>query len=207
MFGKKKEPEAPVKVVEEKIEEPVVKKAPEKPRFVPAPATKIGEGITMVGNFDTKDPVEIKGIVRGNIKSTSSVSIARNGALIGEAALDSMNVEGRIDGTVLCASDAVFASTGSMKGNLSTGTLRTDAGSNFEGKLNMIPKKPKPAPAPAPAPKAEEALQEAVGKAAQEAEATAQAAAAQAKAGAEPVYETLADAIRAKEAAQKAANR
>ena len=118
-----------------------------------------------------------------------------------------MNVEGRIDGTVLCASDAVFSSTGSMKGNLSTGTLRTDAGSNFEGKLNMIPKKPKPAPVPAPAPKAEEPLQEAVGKAAQEADAAAQAAAAQAKAGGEPVYETLADAIRAKEAAQKATNR
>ena len=205
MFGKKKEPEAPVKAVEEKIEEVVVEKAPEKPVFKPAPTTRIGEGITMVGNFDTKDPVEIRGIVRGNIKSTSSVSIAKNGALIGEAALDSMNVEGRIDGTVLCASDAVFSSTGSMKGNLSTGTLRTDAGSNFEGKLNMIPKKPKPAPAPAP--KAEEPLQEAVGKAAQEAEAAAQTAAAQAKAGGEPVYETLADAIRAKEAAQKATNR
>ena len=144
MFGRKKEPEAPVKEVAEKIEAVVEEKPaePPKPAFVPAPATRIGEGITMVGNFDTKDPVEIRGIVRGNIKSSSSVSIAKNGALIGEAALDSMEVEGRIDGTVLCAQDAVFTSTGSMKGNLSTGTLRTDAGSNFEGKLNMIPKSP-----------------------------------------------------------------
>ncbi|MBQ9890540.1 MAG: polymer-forming cytoskeletal protein [Firmicutes bacterium] len=191
MFGRKKEPEAPVKEVAEKIEAVVEEKPaePPKPAFVPAPATRIGEGITMVGNFDTKDPVEIRGIVRGNIKSSSSVSIAKNGALIGEAALDSMKVEGRIDGTVLCAQDAVFTSTGSMKGNLSTGTLRTDAGSNFEGKLNMIPKKPAAKPAaPAEAPAAN----------------AAPAAAAQVRRDADPVYETLADAIRAKEAAQKA---
>ncbi len=191
MFGRKKEPEAPVKEVAEKIEAVVEEKPaePPKPAFVPAPATRIGEGITMVGNFDTKDPVEIRGIVRGNIKSSSSVSIAKNGALIGEAALDSMKVEGRIDGTVLCAQDAVFTSTGSMKGNLSTGTLRTDAGSNFEGKLNMIPKKPAAKPA---------ALAEAPAANA------APTAAAQVRRDADPVYETLADAIRAKEAAQKA---
>ena len=203
MFGKKREPEAPVKVVEEKIEAPVVEKVPEKPVFVPAATTKIGEGITMVGNFDTKDPVEIRGIVRGNIKSTSSVAIAEKGALIGEAALDSMHVEGRIDGTVLCAQDAVFTSTGSMKGNLSTGTLRTDAGSNFEGKLNMIPKKAAPKAQPAPAAeKNAPADSQPVQWTAAPAE---NAPAAGAKPGAEPVYETLADAIRAKETAQKAA--
>ena len=208
MFGRRREPDPPEITEEEvkKFEAPEVKKPePVKPAFTPAAATKIGEGITMIGNFDTKDPVEINGTLRGNIRSTSSVAISKNGSLIGEAALDSMKVDGRIDGTVLCNASAVFTSTGSMKGNLSTGTLRTDAGSNFEGKLNMIPKKPKPAPAPAP--KAEEPLQEAVGKAAQEAETAAHTAAAQAKAGGEPVYETLADAIRAKEAAQKATNR
>ena len=196
MFGKKKETEAPIKEVVEEIKPVEEPKKPEKPVFVPAAATRIGAGITMVGNFDTKDPVEINGIVRGNIKSTSSVSIAQNGALIGEAALDSMNVAGRIDGTVLCAQDAVFTATGSMKGNLSTGTLRTDAGSNFEGKLNMIPKKPAPKPQP-------EAPKEAPVADAQPIPPEAPKAAA--RPGSEPVYETLADAIRAKEAAQKAA--
>ena len=46
-----------------------------------------------------------------------------------------------IDGTVLCNASAVFTSTGSMKGNLSTGTLKTDDGAVFEGKLNMLPPK------------------------------------------------------------------
>ena len=141
MFGRKNEqpqPQPAEPVVEEIKEEPVVEVEPPKPVFAPASVTKIGEGITMVGNFDTKDPVEIKGIVRGNIRSTSSISISKNGAIIGECAADALNVEGRIDGTVICNTDACFSSTGSMKGNLTTGTLKTDPGALFEGKLNMI---------------------------------------------------------------------
>ena len=148
MFGRKREPDPPEITEEEvkKFEEPEVKEPePVKPVFKPAAATKIGEGITMIGNFDTKDPVEINGILRGNIRSTSSVAISKNGALIGEAALDSMKVEGRIDGTVLCNASATFSSTGSMKGNLSTGTLKTEDGAVFEGKLNMLPPKKTPA--------------------------------------------------------------
>ncbi len=155
IFGWKKEPDPPVITEEEakKFVEPDVIKEPEpvKPVFTPAAATKIGEGITMIGNFDTKDPVEINGTLRGNIRSTSSVAISKNGSLIGEAALDSMKVDGRIDGTVLCNASAVFTSTGSMKGNLSTGTLKTDDGAVFEGKLNMLPPKKAAAPKPAPA--------------------------------------------------------
>lgn len=150
MFGKKKEPEAPVVTEEIKLPEIPQPKPVEKPAdpfAKPAPATKIGPGITMIGNFDTKDPVEIYGTLRGNIRSTSSVAISKNGALIGEAALDSMKVEGRIDGTVLCNTSAEFSGTGSMKGNLSTGTLKTQDGALFEGKLSMLPPR-KEAPKP-----------------------------------------------------------
>ena len=59
-----------------------------------------------------------------------------------------MKVEGRIDGTVLCNTSAEFSGTGSMKGNLSTGTLKTQDGALFEGKLSMLPPK-KEAPKPA----------------------------------------------------------
>ena len=157
MFGKKKEPEAPV-ITEEEIKkfeapEPQPEVKPAKPVIPPAPATKIGAGITMIGNFDTKDPVEINGVLRGNIRSTNSVAIAQNGALIGEAAMDSLKVAGRIDGTVLCNQSAEFSSTGRMKGNLSTGTLKTSDGAVFEGRLNMLPPRKevpvKPAPQPA----------------------------------------------------------
>ena len=126
MFGKKKE--EPVPEVKEEVKEIIEEKAPEV--FVPADKTVIGSGIIMVGNFDTKDPVEINGTVRGNIRSTKSVSISKTGSLVGEAALGSLKLAGRIEGTVLCSAETVIAST-------------------FEGRLSMLPKKPAPAPAPA----------------------------------------------------------
>ena len=145
MFGKKKDD--PIPEVREEVKEVTEEKAPEV--FVPASRTVIGSGIVMVGNFDTKDPVEINGTVRGNIRSTKSVAISKTGSLVGEAALGSLNLAGRIEGTVLCAADTVIASTGYIKGNLSTASLETAEGSTFEGRLSMIPKKPAPAPAPA----------------------------------------------------------
>ena len=147
MFGKKKEEyQAPV------VEEPVAPVAEPAPQPKPAaPSTVIGKGVIVVGNFDSKEPMEVQGTVRGNIRSTSSVRIKENGSLVGEAALGSLDLAGRIEGTVLCSADTVIASTGYIKGNLSTASLQTAEGSTFEGRLSMIPKKPAPAPAPAAA--------------------------------------------------------
>ena len=71
MFGKKKEEyQAPV------VEEPVAPVAEPAPQPKPAaPSTVIGKGVIVVGNFDSKEPMEVQGTVRGNIRSTSSVSL------------------------------------------------------------------------------------------------------------------------------------
>ena len=135
MFGKKKEEYQPP-VAEAPVQD-VVQPKPE-----PVPTTVIGKGVIVVGNFDAKEPIEVLGTIRGNIRSTSSVSIKENGSLVGEAALKSLDLEGRIEGTVLCSDETVIRSTGALKGNLSTASLRTDEGSAFEGKLNMVPKPP-----------------------------------------------------------------
>ena len=136
MFGRKKEEyQAPV------YEEPVQEIAKPEPKPV-TPSTVIGKGVIVVGNFDSKEPIEVLGTIRGNIRSTSSVSIKENGSLVGEAALKSLDLEGRAEGTVLCSDETVIRSTGALKGNLSTASLRTDDGSAFEGKLNMVPKPP-----------------------------------------------------------------
>ncbi len=136
MFGRKKEEyQAPV------YEAPVQEIAKPEPKPVP-PSTVIGKGVIVVGNFDSKEPIEVLGTIRGNIRSTSSVSIKENGSLVGEAALKSLDLEGRVEGTVLCSDETVVRSTGALKGNLSTASLRTDDGSAFEGKLNMVPKPP-----------------------------------------------------------------
>ena len=137
MFGRKKEEyQAPV------VEEPVQDIPEPQPQPEPMPSTVIGKGVVVVGNFDSKEPIEVLGTIRGNIRSTSNVCIRENGSLVGEAALKSLELEGRLEGTVLCSDETCIRSTGALKGNLSTASLRTDEGSAFEGKLNMVPKPP-----------------------------------------------------------------
>ena len=137
MFGKKKdEYQAPV------VEAPAAETVKPEPKPEPKPTTIIGRGVVVVGNFDSKEPIEVLGTIRGNIRSTSSVSIREKGSLVGEAALRSLELEGRIEGTVLCSDETIIRSTGALKGNLSTASLHTDEGSAFEGKLNMVPKPP-----------------------------------------------------------------
>ena len=151
MFGRKKE-EYQAHVVEEPTQEIVM---PE-PKPEPVPTTVIGKGVVVVGNFDAKEPIEVLGTIRGNIRSTSKVCIRKNGSLIGEAALKTLDLEGRVEGTVICSDETFIRSTGALKGNLSTASLRTDEGSAFEGKLNMVPKpvvkEPEPQPDAQPIP-------------------------------------------------------
>ena len=144
MFGKKKEDiqtvapsvENPVKT-EEIAAEPI-KTAPTK--------TIIGKDVVVVGNFDAKESIEVYGTIRGNVRSAGSLFVAEDGSLIGEAAVESLVVDGKIEGTVLCSDVASLSKSAKMKGNLSTAALKTEDGSIFEGKLNMIAKKAQPEP-------------------------------------------------------------
>jgi len=144
MFGKKKETE-PVPVQPAAPAEPVIEavKEPEVPAEKPVEKisqTVIAAGTSLVGNFDTREPMILLGRLHGNIHSTDSLKIAKSGELLGEAAVSDLSSDGQIEGTVLCSNLTEFGSMAKMKGNLSTASLKTADGSSFEGKLTMITK-------------------------------------------------------------------
>jgi len=136
MFGIKKTP-APVEPVAEIIPEPV-KAEPEVKEFVPADTTLIGEGITMIGDFESKDPIIINGTLQGNISSTNHLNISETGSMTGEGETASVKIEGAMEGKLVIQKDTYFTSTGHMVGNLKTATLKTDDGSEFVGELKLI---------------------------------------------------------------------
>ena len=123
MFGKKKEVE---------IQETQPKE------YVPASKTLLGEGITFVGDIDTKDPVEINGRLEGNLNSTSNVFISKSGSMKGDGVMQVMDVEGEVDGDIKCLEVARVAASGKVSGSLATVRLQTEDGSTFDGKLSMI---------------------------------------------------------------------
>ena len=123
MFGKKKE---------EVVETQEVK------AYVPSSRTYIGEGITLVGNFDTKDPIQIDGRLEGDINSTNNVAISEKGSMKGNGVMQVMDIAGTVEGDIKCFEVARIAATGTLSGGLATVRLQTEDGSTFDGKLSMI---------------------------------------------------------------------
>lgn len=128
LFGKKAEPvvEEPVVVVEEK-----------KPEVIQVGKTVIGEGVTMVGDFDSKEEIVINGVVEGNITSTTNVSISETGKLQGNAKAENLYVDGSIEGDLEVKDLTKLSDTAIVTGTLATAKFITTEGSTFDGQLTM----------------------------------------------------------------------
>ncbi len=218
-FNRKKDPEP---VIAEPVE--VKKPEPEKPKgpdLSPMAKTIIGSGITFFGDFETSDPIELNGTIRGDINSDSAITISRGAEYFGNANMHSLNVSGVIQGDIDCKDTSTFTSTAQMTGDLKTAYLVTDKGSNFKGNLSLQkpdeyeepqvygkPTQTKAAEAPdweeepARAAEPEEEIREAADEEPEEEEETASPAEAEAE---EPaVYEAEAEAKQAEEPAEEA---
>lgn len=129
LFGKKAEPI---------IAEPVIEKKEEpKPSFTPSNETIIGEGITMVGDFETKETLIINGKVEGNITSSTDIQISKTGRLEGNAVAENVYIDGSVDGDLEVKSLTKLSDTASVRGTLNTAKFVTSEGSNFDGQLKM----------------------------------------------------------------------
>ncbi len=157
-FNKKNDPPKPQYTP---IEAPEEVLAEDRPKVISAPVnmTKIGEGITFYGDFETEEPMEINGHVRGNINSTTSIEISATGTYVGDARMENLVLSGTADGNLDCIDLTKLTGTGNMVGNLSTSRLITEDGSNFGGNLQLVSDKAQKAAAA----KTESLAQEPVG--------------------------------------------
>ena len=143
MFGRKK-PEEPI--IEEKpvitSEQADVKEI----KYTASKVTVIGEGVSMVGDFVTNDPIELKGTLRGSVISDTSLHIAKTGKMNGDAKISDISVDGVVDGTLVVEGLASISNTGVMKGSLQTARFASEPGSIFDGTFTMSTPKKKPEP-------------------------------------------------------------
>ena len=107
-----------------------------KPEYSPSSVTVVGRGITFVGDFVSEDPIEIRGALNGNIVSSNVVHVAKDGLLYGGAKAFELQVDGIVEGTSVIKTYSIISDTGSYKGKLSTGLLRTSPDAFFEGHLS-----------------------------------------------------------------------
>ena len=132
---KEKEPEPIVREPEPVVEPEPVK--PKEPDYSPMRKTIIGSGITFFGNFETSDPIELNGTIKGDINSDAAITISEGAEYYGNANMNQLTVSGIIEGDIKCSDLSTFTSTAQMTGGLKTAYLVTDKGSNIHGNLSL----------------------------------------------------------------------
>lgn len=123
LFGKK---ETTVQPVEEEVKQVEQKLSN---------GTVIAEGMTLEGNFETDEQMDIFGTVKGNIKSSVDAHVAESGSHIGKMDVKSLHADGTLDSEVVCSELASLSSGARFSGILTTANFDAAHGSNFDGKL------------------------------------------------------------------------
>ena len=127
LFGKK---------VEEPVQQPeIVQDTIVRPKSIGG--TIIGEGMTFVGDFVSEENMIIHGSVKGDISSTTSVSLSEGGYHTDKISAKDVIISGKAESEVNCRNVATLSETGVFKGKMDTLYLDAEHGSSFEGTLTL----------------------------------------------------------------------
>ena len=102
-----------------------------------AEGTVICEGMTFVGDFETDEQMDIKGIVRGEIVSSVDTHICETGLHMGNIFTNTLHCDGKMESEVECKDLASLSETSEFKGVLRTANVDLAHGSTFMGTLTL----------------------------------------------------------------------
>jgi cytoskeletal protein CcmA (bactofilin family) len=110
------------------------------------PLTMIGEGISVVGTMTVgRGMVRLDGHLEGKITGPGTLVIGENGFLQGEIEVDTLILNGRVEGIVMAAASVHITPTGRLCGKVQAAHLIIDQGAVFDGegrtvrKENLLP--------------------------------------------------------------------
>ncbi len=100
----------------------------------------IGEHSSVKGDIETEGSVCINGKVYGNINTNGLVIISESALIEGDIISDSADIYGRCVGNVETKGPLTLYSDASVKGDVACGSITTTPGSEFDGKLSVMPR-------------------------------------------------------------------
>lgn len=123
-----------------------VSKGAETETAAPAPrrvtvASIVAEGVRVKGDIATEGDMHLDGAVDGDIK-VGQLTVGETGAVSGTIHADTIEVRGRVTGTI-CARRVKLWATARVDGDISHTELAIEAGAHFEGRsLALTPAEP-----------------------------------------------------------------
>jgi len=103
--------------------------------------TIIGKGTQIKGNLKVQNSIRIDGSVHGDVHSTDTVIVGKDGEVRGQVRGKHVLLAGKVQGNVM-ASDQVYLETKAViQGDIRAARLVVDEGALFDGKCNMSEEK------------------------------------------------------------------
>lgn len=97
----------------------------------------VGEGVLLEGKVTTSGSVDIRGILKGEIKA-DSVHVWESGTIEGSVFANSMEVEGSVSSNVFISGELSVRASGVVSGAISYQRIEIEKGAIVRGKLSCV---------------------------------------------------------------------
>lgn len=99
--------------------------------------TIIGKGSSIDGTLKVESTLRVDGRVKGNVTTSESLVIGKEGNINGEVVVRNAILGGKLKGKLTAAGKVVLESRSVFRGELKTSKLVIDEGAIFEGNCSM----------------------------------------------------------------------
>jgi len=97
----------------------------------------LGEGIEIKGDISFSEKLQIRGVVKGKIKSEAILEIGRGGRVDAEVEISRIIINGEFRGIIRASDRVEIHKNGKVFGDIYSPCLIIEAGAVFEGRCNM----------------------------------------------------------------------
>jgi cytoskeletal protein CcmA (bactofilin family) len=93
----------------------------------------VGRGIALSGKINSCDRLVIEGSVHANLQNCQQMIIAESGLFEGNAAIDDVEVFGRLEGDLVVQNRLLIRASGQVSGTITYGQIEIEAGGRISG--------------------------------------------------------------------------
>jgi cytoskeletal protein CcmA (bactofilin family) len=99
--------------------------------------TILGKGTVFEGNIRVEHSLRVDGVVKGDVNTTDTLVIGKDGQVIGNIKVKSLILGGKLKGNARVSDIIVLESKSEFNGEMITTKLIIDEGAIFDGKCSM----------------------------------------------------------------------
>ena len=99
--------------------------------------TMVGKGSKVQGNITVQNSLRVDGMITGNIQSTDTVIVGKEGKVKGEIKAKDILIAGVVRGQVYAENKVYLESKSTIEGDVKASRLVVDEGAAFDGQCTM----------------------------------------------------------------------